>query len=146
MRAIERTAKGSAARDYAEDGKSTTALLEKVASYKEENPDILAVFQDPELEISSSVYLQEEHNISNVYNISYSKNDGNLFYDGWRTSSDEKEAIYGNEAQIYIGYRYDTDDFMVKYGVNPDDFNLYTFGEYEVYIQKSIEDLSAALY
>lgn len=116
--------------------------MEKVAEYGENNPDVLVTLNASEFELSVSVYLQEEHGMTSVYNTSYSENDGLTFYDGWICSSDEKESIRGDEAQIYIGYQEMTADFMKKQGLNPDDFNVYNYGKYDAFIRKDIDDIS----
>lgn len=132
--------RADSAYEYAEDGRNTTALLDKIAEYKAQNPDIaVLMYQDyQELMNSAAIYLQEKYDIKNVYVINHSVNDDGKVYDIYRYSDDEKEYIYGKEAQIYVGYN-DISDFMTEYGLILDEYNSYTFGLYTVYIDRSID-------
>lgn len=139
------SARRFAAQKYAVEGKDITALMEKVADYEEKNPDVLVTFFETEfseLDLSVSTYLQEEHHITNVYTICSSENGEIFFGDVWRSEPDEKEYINGDEAQIYIGYQERIAGFMKKQGLNMNDFNVYNYGQYDLFVHKDIDDVS----
>ena len=126
---------------YAVDGKNSTAVLRKIAEYSEKSPDVL-VSLTAECDISASMYLQEEYGMDSVYNINYSiqKEDGKA-YDGWVCRQKEKECIYFDEAQIYFGYDDTIEKLMLGCNLKLENFNLYSFGNYVIYVDKNIDEV-----
>lgn len=124
---------------YAQDGKNTTAMMEQVAEYKELNPDIV-VSLGYEMDVSASIYLQERYGIKTVYNLNYSEGNGSLVYDGWRKDQKEKDSIEFDKAHMYLGYMNGIEDDMENHGLNLKDFSLYIYGDYALYIDKTLDD------
>lgn len=50
--------------------------------------------------------------------------------------ADEKEAIAIEDAQIFIGYPHIIAPLMEEYGIPQDNFELYTYGDYVLFIEK----------
>lgn len=127
------------ARKYAQDGKNTTEMMDQIAEYKDLSPDII-VSLGYEMDVSASIYLQEKYGIKTVYNLNYSRNDGSRVYDGWRTDQEEKDAIEFDEAHMYLGYANEIKSEMSNHGLHVEDFSLYTYGDYALYVDKIFDD------
>lgn len=123
------------ARAYGEDGKNTTAMLSMTAGYAGENPNII-VGMGYEKDYSASVYLQEKYDIKSVYNLYYSDAEDNAVHDGYLCDEDEKEEISIYDAGIFIGYPHTILPIMEEYGILPQNFEIYSFGDYVLYVSK----------
>ena len=122
------------ARDYAEDGINTTAMLSKVAEYAEEMPNVL-VGIEYEQDFSASAYLQEKCNISSTYNLSYSVREDDMVRDGYICSDGEQVTISLYDIQIFMGYPHILTPIMDEYGISQQDFDIYTYGNYVLYVR-----------
>lgn len=124
------------ARVYAEDGKNTTAMLSQVAEYANENPNI-TIGIGYEQDFSASVYLQEKCNIDSAYNLLYSARKGNIVCDGYVCDVDERATIILDEVEIFMGYPYIITSIMEEYGIQQENFELYTYGDYVLYVKSA---------
>lgn len=120
---------------YAEDGVNTTALLRTAAEYADDSSNII-VGMGYEKDYSVSVYLQEKYHLKSVYNLYYSAAEGNVVHDGYLCDEDEKETITIKDAQIFIGYPHMMTPIMEEHGVFQQEFEIYSFGDYALYVAK----------
>lgn len=123
------------ARGYAEDGKNTTIMLSKVVEYADETSNIIVGIGYEE-DFAAAVYLQEKYNIKSTYNLFYTARKDNIVHDGYICDADEKETITLEEAQIFMGYSHAIIPIMEEYSISQQNFELYTYGDYALYIRK----------
>jgi len=122
---------------YVEEGLSNTAVLETVGENAGPESRIL-VSLDPELDYSTSIYLQEKFGILYTYNMTFSENEEGMATDAYKKSEKEKERAFirCEEADIYIGYLNEIENIMTEAGLKLDDFRQYAYGKYVVYVMK----------
>ena len=89
-----------------------------------------------EEDFSASAYLEEKYNIKNVYNLFYTKKDGNKVIDGYRAEDNKKSEIVLSDAQMFIGYLGAMGDFMEEHNILEKNFEEYIFGDYVLYVKK----------
>ena len=122
---------------YVQEGIDNTAVLETVGENADQGTKIL-VSLDPELDYSTSIYLQEKFDIVHTYNMTFSENEEGMASDAYKRSEEEREksAIRCEEADIYVGYLNEIETFMTSIGLQMNDFRQYVFGKYVVYVMK----------
>lgn len=122
------------AKSYAQEGKDTTALLDKIGEYKDKDPDIIVSLGGAEREISTSIYLQHKWEMSHVYNIVYSASPEGFATDGYGET--EVVRIPIDEGDMYIFYADKTSEMMVEYKLEVDDFEIYKYGDFDLCVVK----------
>lgn len=112
------------AKAYADDGKYTTWMLEKVASMSDESTILVTAFEQLELDASSSTYLESAHNIKNVY-----ASKPSVYV------PDIKDVGY-KDVGVYFGYEDNIEKLMHENGIDKSKFEKFMFNKYTVYAKK----------
>lgn len=123
--------------DYITEGYHTTNMLSKIGEYAAEDPDVL-VCCEYEHDYSASVYLEEVYSITNVYNMNFSQQTvpGEAI-DGYGINENNTMPI--NDADIILAYVSNIDSLRDTYNINFEDYNIYNYGQYVVYIGKHFD-------
>lgn len=117
---------------YVQEGEDGTAMLEYVAEQYDGGNVI--VLMEYEYDIAAPSYLQEKHQINNVYSMcvgGYSY-DG-YAYDPYQMESDETDRVSVYDGNIYICYEETMEQLMKDSGLDLSQFERKDFGRFVTY-------------